>query len=167
MYMGAQAQPTDMELQSLTIGEADGEGDGLSDEDDDAGDVEGRGGGAASSPSKHTHGHGHGVDLRSIHNPHVQRFAAFGIGIVHGIAGPGGVLGVLPAVELHDKTLAATYLASFCGTSILIMGTFAAGYGELTARVGYRLQATCMAPNSHTLPCLLGLKMCHFTPALA
>jgi hypothetical protein len=41
----------------------------------------------------------------------LQKVAAFGIGIVHGIAGPGGVLGVLPAVELHDRTLAAVYLS--------------------------------------------------------
>ena len=61
---------------------------------------------------------------------------ALGIGIVHGIAGPGGILGVLPAVELHDAVLSTAYLSSFCLTSILAMGIFAAVYGEITARIG-------------------------------
>jgi hypothetical protein len=33
-------------------------------------------------------------------DPFMQRIVALSIGIVHGIAGPGGVLGVLPAVQV-------------------------------------------------------------------
>jgi hypothetical protein len=55
---------------------------------------------------------------------------ALTVGIVHGVAGPGGILGVLPAVALNDWVLSSSYLAAFCITSIVVMGTFAASYGE-------------------------------------
>lgn len=67
-------------------------------------------------------------------NPVTQRLTAFAIGIVHGVAGPGGVLGVLPAVALHDWGLSMLYLGCFFFTSIMAMGAFAAAYGELTGR---------------------------------
>jgi len=53
-------------------------------------------------------------------------------GIVHGVAGPGGVLGVIPAVQLRDAKLASVYLGTFCVTSILVMGCFAAFYGTFS-----------------------------------
>lgn len=73
------------------------------------------------------------VDLES---HAVQRIVAFSVGIVHGIAGPGGVLGVLPAARLHSWPKASLYLATFCLSSTLIMGIFAALYGECTSRLG-------------------------------
>jgi hypothetical protein len=69
-------------------------------------------------------------------NPMVIKVMAFAIGVVHGIAGPGGILGVLPAVHLHNNLNASVYLGSFCVTSTLCMGAFAAIYGEVTRRVG-------------------------------
>jgi hypothetical protein len=51
-------------------------------------------------------------------------------------AGPGGVLGVLPALSLHDFFKSSCYLGAFCGSSVLAMGAFAALWGELTLRVG-------------------------------
>lgn len=52
-------------------------------------------------------------------------------GVIHGVAGPGGVLGVLPAVEMQDPKAAIIYLGTFCVTSIVVMGGFAVLYGTL------------------------------------
>ncbi|KAG6623888.1 protein phosphatase 2C 10 [Phytophthora cinnamomi] len=71
-------------------------------------------------------------------NAQTQKCTALLVGIVHGIAGPGGILGVLPAVGLHDTVKSCTYLGSFCVTSIATMGVFAAAYGEATGRLGER-----------------------------
>jgi hypothetical protein len=64
------------------------------------------------------------------------KFMAFLAGIVHGLAGPGGVLGVIPAVQLKDWKLACIYLSSFCITSTLTMGCFACLYGKVTSSCG-------------------------------
>jgi hypothetical protein len=59
------------------------------------------------------------------------------------------VLGVLPAVELHAWDKALLYLASFCLTSILVMGAFAGLWGEMSYRLGYVLSSR-RAPSSST-----------------
>lgn len=59
-------------------------------------------------------------------------------GIIHGLAGPGGVLGVIPAVQLHDWKLATLYLSCFCVSSTLTMGCFASFYGMCSSGVGRR-----------------------------
>jgi len=53
-------------------------------------------------------------------------------GIVHGVAGPGGVLGVIPAVQLRNARMASVYLGTFCIVSTLVMGCFAASYGTFS-----------------------------------
>mmetsp|Transcript_16835 Transcript_16835/g.36626 ORF Transcript_16835/g.36626 Transcript_16835/m.36626 type:complete len:315 (+) Transcript_16835:285-1229(+) len=63
------------------------------------------------------------------------KLLAFGIGIIHGVAGPGGVLGVIPAVHLQDWRLATVYLGTFCLTSTLCMGCYAALYGMFSAKL--------------------------------
>lgn len=70
-----------------------------------------------------------------IKNPATQKVTAFVYGVAHGLAGTGGVLGVLPAVVLNDWARSSAYLLSFCVASIFIMGVFAATYGELTGRL--------------------------------
>jgi hypothetical protein len=65
---------------------------------------------------------------------------AIWVGIIHGLAGPGGVLGVIPAVQLHDLKLATIYLGCFCISSTFTMGIFAATYGILSAKLGQGTQ---------------------------
>ena len=61
---------------------------------------------------------------------------AVAIGVVHGAAGPGAVLGVLPAVALRRSSLVFGYFAGFCVATVATMGAFAASYGEVTSRLG-------------------------------
>lgn len=65
-----------------------------------------------------------------------QRLLAFVVGVVHGVAGPGAILGVLPAVEMQSWRSSVVYLSSFVVTSTLSMGAFAALYGEVSKRIG-------------------------------
>ena len=61
---------------------------------------------------------------------------AVAIGVVHGAAGPGAILGVLPAVALRRTELVFGYFAGFCVATVATMGAFAASYGEVTSRLG-------------------------------
>jgi cytochrome c biogenesis protein CcdA len=63
-----------------------------------------------------------------------SRLLSFGTGIIHGCTGPGGILGVIPAAELHDWNKSLLYLAVFCLMSIVTMGVFGCLYGALTKR---------------------------------
>ncbi|CAI5719524.1 unnamed protein product [Hyaloperonospora brassicae] len=76
-----------------------------------------------------------GLVQADIKNPRTQQLTAFAYGTAHGLAGTGGVLGVLPAVILNDWTKSSAYLGAFCLSSIATMGAFAALYGEVTGRV--------------------------------
>lgn len=64
-----------------------------------------------------------------------KKLLSLWIGIFHGVAGPGGVLGVVPAVKLHNLWHSVAYLGSFCASSIVVMGSVAALYGSWSATV--------------------------------
>ncbi|KAL7531393.1 hypothetical protein ACHAXR_005509 [Thalassiosira sp. AJA248-18] len=53
-------------------------------------------------------------------------------GVVHGVAGIGDVLGVVPRLQLQDAKMAMIYLGVFCLTSTLVMGCFTAFYGSFS-----------------------------------
>jgi hypothetical protein len=72
----------------------------------------------------------------NMRDPMTQRLLSFSIGILHGVAGPGAILGVLPAVEMQSVKAASIYLGSFIIASTISMGAFAALYGEATKRLG-------------------------------
>jgi hypothetical protein len=71
------------------------------------------------------------------------------VGIVHGLAGPGGVLGIVPAVQLHDWKLASCYLGSFCISSTMTMGLFACTFGTVSSFLGnkknWEFQIQCIS----------------------
>lgn len=74
-------------------------------------------------------------DVRLFSKTYSPRLIALAVGVVHGVAGPGGILGVIPAVHLQDWKLATVYLGTFCITSTLAMGSFAALYGSFSAKI--------------------------------
>ena len=81
------------------------------------------------------HGHSHLLTNDANDAGVSKKLLTVCIGIVHGVAGPGGVLGVIPAVQLHNVWLSTVYLGSFCVTSTLVMGGFAAAYGICSSRI--------------------------------
>ena len=65
----------------------------------------------------------------------MTRLVAFIAGIFHGVAGPGGVLGVMVALKLNDWFLSSLYLILFFLSSIITMGIYAITYGYCTQRM--------------------------------
>lgn len=80
-----------------------------------------------------------------MHDSTTQKVVSFLIGVLHGVAGPGAILGVLPAVEMQSWRASFCYLSSFIVASTLSMGTFAALYGEVTKRLGSTAESVELA----------------------
>jgi len=74
-------------------------------------------------------------------DPLTQKIASAAMGILHGFAGPGGVLAVLPTVEMTRWQSSCIYLGSFVVASTLSMGAFSATWGEVTRRIGARAES--------------------------
>lgn len=85
----------------------------------------------------HIHFHTHSHQAARQHDgadAHHHGHAAFGIGILHGLAGSSHFLGVLPILAFPTKTQAAAYLVAFGAGTILSMATFSWVIGGLTRR---------------------------------
>ena len=82
----------------------------------------------------HLHAHTHSTphDQPTAHSHHTH--AAFGIGILHGLAGSSHFLGVLPILAFPTRLQAIGYLAAFGIGTILSMATFSSLLGWLTSR---------------------------------
>lgn len=78
------------------------------------------------------------LDMR---DPFTQRIVSLFMGILHGFAGPGGVLAVFPTVQMTSWKPAALYLGSFVLASTFSMGLFASVYGESTRRLGSKAES--------------------------
>jgi hypothetical protein len=67
---------------------------------------------------------------------------------VHGIAGPSGILAVLPAVVLADAGKSTAYLVAFFVASTAAMGAFAGLFGYVTDLAVRRQMDGKDAPDS-------------------
>lgn len=108
-------------------------------------------GGSSESTSRNAAADDFSLDQQSISTCRIQRkqCLSFLMGIIHGVAGPGGVLGIVPAIQLQNLGMAYTYLSSFCISSIITMGIFASLFGLFTASLSnitrFELQIECLS----------------------
>jgi hypothetical protein len=91
---------------------------------------------------RHAHVHAHGADagdhvsapLRVRPHAHAHTHAAFGVGVLHGLAGSSHLLGVLPALAFPTRAQSVTYLAGFGAATIAAMTAFAGLMGLIAVR---------------------------------
>jgi hypothetical protein len=99
---------------------------------------------------RHLHMHAHSP--RAEHNQneahHHHTHAAFGIGLLHGLAGSSHFLGVLPILAFPTRIQALGYLAAFAAGTIASMAAFSWLVGLVASRCaasGTRIYRTMMA----------------------
>jgi len=85
----------------------------------------------------HPRGSRHHADVAHAEHSH----APLWVGLLHGVAGTGGVMILLPVVVISDLGLYLLYLLLFGFGSILSMGIFCAGFGSALQRAQRRWQA--------------------------
>jgi hypothetical protein len=83
----------------------------------------------------HAHAHFHGGILHTHDHRHARARAASLVGLLHGTAGAGHVLGVLPALALPTRASALGYLIGFGLGTIVVMTLFAAFVGAAGTRL--------------------------------
>ncbi len=79
----------------------------------------------------HTHSHGKNHNRDDAHH---HGHAAFGIGILHGLAGSSHFLGVLPILAFPTRTQALSYLLAFGVGTVISMATFSSLLGLVARR---------------------------------
>jgi hypothetical protein len=67
--------------------------------------------------------------------PRRTPWQAYGIGLVHGVAGSGGV-GVLLLAAIHSRIAALVALALFAGCTAISMALLSTGFGAILGRPG-------------------------------
>ncbi len=67
------------------------------------------------------------------HAPHVHTHVAFGVGVVHAVAGTGQILGVVPVLAMPQWSQAVGYLTGFAAGNIAAMTAFAGLLGVFAA----------------------------------
>jgi hypothetical protein len=108
---------------------------------------------------RHLHAHGTGRDHASAH-AHLHTHAAFGVGVLHGVAGSSHILGVLPALALPTLVDAGGYVVAFCIATVASMAVFSQGVAWLSARFtaggegAYRAVVGCTAAAAILIGCV-------------
>src|SRR5205814_8131599 len=82
----------------------------------------------------HFHAHGRHVPHEQMEAHRHHTHAAFGIGLLHGLAGSSHFLGVLPILAFPTRALALGYLLAFALGTIVSMAAFAWCMGRLASR---------------------------------
>lgn len=88
------------------------------------------------SPHQHFHLHGSGPHTPQAHLGH--RHAAVGVGFLHGMAGAGPFIALLPAVFLPDRSQGLAYVLAYGLGAMLAMGAFAYLVAQFAERLGHR-----------------------------
>jgi hypothetical protein len=86
----------------------------------------------------HAHIHVHGVHSRHEAAAHSHTHAAFGVGLLHGLAGSSHFLAVLPALALPTRIDAGAYLAGYGVGTVAAMAVFARLVSEIATQSGAR-----------------------------
>jgi ABC-type nickel/cobalt efflux system permease component RcnA len=82
----------------------------------------------------HLHAHGHRVPHEQLEAHAHHTHAAFGIGLLHGLAGSSHFLGVLPILAFPSRVEALTYLFAFGAGTIVAMAAFSWLVGLMASR---------------------------------
>ncbi|MDH5510773.1 MAG: sulfite exporter TauE/SafE family protein [Nitrospinota bacterium] len=109
----------------------------------------------------HVHHHAHHLEDMAesrMSQPHVSEepaheghtHAAFGIGMLSGLAGGSHILGVSPALAMPTAAMSAIYLGAFAVGSVISMTLFSMAAGSVTARLSARAGRGVMGALSAT-----------------